>query len=292
MTRKALGKGLEAIFGTLGSELVNPATGQSLHEIEVAKISPNPFQPRRDFKEAEILELAESIREKGLLQPVLLRKHGESYQLVAGERRLRALQTLGKTHIAAQVREKVSDRDMMELALIENLQRVQLNPIEEALALDRLVAECGVTHEELAQKLGKSRSAITNTLRLLKLETDVRELIRMGQLTAGHGRALLQTPPGQQLRLARKMVDGQMNVRRAERAGFKKEPRGEDKRDRAGSPHTRAFLDKLRYLLGTKVVLKGTENRGILEIHYLHTRDLENLGDLLQRGHESQSPLG
>jgi ParB family chromosome partitioning protein len=284
MTRKALGKGLEAIFGNLGTEVVSPKTGSSVFEVEISKISPNPFQPRQVFSPEEIQELAESIREKGLLQPILLRKHGTGYQLVAGERRFRAMQTLGREHITAQVRDHLSDRDMMEMALIENLQRVQLNPIEEAEAFEKLINACGITHDELAQKLSKSRSAISNTLRLLKLDGEVQALIRDGKLSAGHGRAILQSDPSQHARLARKIVTDQLNVRHAEKTGAKKQ-----KRPATGNPNTEAFVEKIRYLLGTKVVLKGSDQKGILEIHYMHRRDLDTLADLLQKGHDTQA---
>ena len=286
MTRKALGKGLEAIFSHLGNEVVNPRTGSSLHEIDISKISPNPFQPRREFGAEEIQELADSIKEKGLLQPVLLRKHGDGYQLVAGERRYRAYKLLGKTHISAQVRDQVSDRDMKELALIENLQRVQLNPIEEALAFDNLISHDGTTHEELALKVGKSRSTVTNALRLLKLTPEVQTLIREGKLTAGHGRALLQNDPEKQVLLARKILENNLNVRHAEKTGGARAGKGR----KPANANIEAFLQKLRFLLGTKVSLKGTENRGVLEIHYLSSRELDALGALMQRGHDAPKP--
>lgn len=284
MTRKALGKGLEAIFGNLGNEVVNEKTGASVLEIEISKITPNPFQPRREFKEEDIKDLANSIGEKGLIQPILLRKHKEGYQIVAGERRFRAYQSLRKQKIPAIVRDQLSDRDMMEMALIENIQRVQLNAIEEALAFEQLVNTCGITHEELAQKLGKSRSAITNTMRLLKLESELQDWIREGKLTAGHGRALLQSDPTQRIRLAKKIIDDHLNVRNAEQAG----PKKESPTPKPSNPNTDAFVDKLRYLLGTKVVLKGNENRGILEIHYMSRQDLKTLSEILERGHEVQ----
>jgi ParB family transcriptional regulator, chromosome partitioning protein len=288
MTRKALGKGLEAIFGNLGQEVVSEKTGASVQEIELSKITQNPFQPRREFGEEEIQDLANSIREKGLLQPILLRKHKDGYQIVAGERRFRAYQALKKTTISAIVRDQLSDRDMMEMALIENIQRVQLNAIEEALAFEQLINACGITHEELAQKLGKSRSAITNTLRLLKLETELQDMIRQGKLTAGHGRALLQSDPGQRFRLAQKIVEDHVNVRNAEKTG----PRKESSPEKPLNPNTQAYIDKLRLLLGTKVVLKGSDHRGILEIHYMSRHDLETLGELLERGHEIQGTAG
>ena len=288
MTRKALGKGLEAIFGNLGNEVVNTKTGATVLEIEISKISPNPFQPRQEFREEEIQELANSIDEKGLLQPVLLRKHKDGYQIVAGERRFRAYQVLKKVRIPAIVRDQLSDRDMMEMALIENLQRVQLNAIEEALAFEQLINAVGITHEELAQKLGKSRSAITNTLRLLKLEPELKDWIREGKLTAGHGRALLKSEPKQRMRLAKKIVEDHLNVRHAEKTGSKNDPAP----IQSSNPNTQAYIDKLRFLLGTKVVLKGSDQRGILEIHYMSRTDLENLSNLLERGHETQGAAG
>lgn len=278
MTRKALGKGLEAIFGNLGTEVVNPKTGAATLEIEISKIAPNPFQPRTEFGPEEIRELAESIREKGLLQPILLRKHHDGYQIVAGERRYRAMQTLGKETIPALVRDQLSDRDMMEMALIENIQRVQLNAIEEAMAYEQLINTCGITHDELAQKLGKSRSAITNTLRLLKLENPLRDMIREGKLTAGHGRALLQAEPNKRLKLAHKIVEDHLNVRKAEKSGTRKEA------GKAGrNPNTQAFLEKLQLLLGTKVTLRGNDAKGILEIHFMQRGDLEAFAELIER---------
>ena len=278
MTRKALGKGLEAIFGNLGSEVVNPQTGSPTQEIQLSKITPNPFQPRTEFGSEEIRELAESIREKGLLQPILLRKHHDGYQIVAGERRFRAMLTLGRETIPALVRDHLSDRDMMEMALIENIQRVQLNAIEEAMAYEQLINTCGITHDELAQKLGKSRSAITNTLRLLKLEDPLREMIREGKLSAGHGRALLQADPNKRLKLAHMIVEDHLNVRKAEKSGTRKEAS-----KAARNPNTRAFLEKLQLLLGTKVTLRGGDAKGVLEIHFMQRGDLEAFAELIER---------
>jgi ParB family chromosome partitioning protein len=288
MTRKALGKGLEAIFGNLGQEVVNPQTGSTTLEIEISKIAPNPYQPRTEFGAEEIQDLANSIREKGLLQPVLLRKHHDGYQIVAGERRFRAMQLLGRSVIPALVREQLSDRDMMEMALIENIQRVQLNAIEEGLAYEQLINTCGITHDELAQKLGKSRSAITNTLRLLKLEDELKVMIKDGKLTAGHGRALLQIDPKKRVKLAQKIVADNLNVRHAEKSGAPKKAAAA----KPVNPNVAAFIDRLRFLLGTKVTLKGNENKGILEIHYMHRQDLETLADMLEKGQEAKSAAG
>ncbi len=291
MTRKALGKGLEAIFGNLGTEVVHEKTGSQVLEIEISKISPNPFQPRTEFKSEEIEELANSIKEKGLIQPILLRKHGIGYQIVAGERRFRATKFLGKKLISAIVREKLSDRDMMEMALIENIQRVQLNAIEEGQAFEQLINTCGITHEELAIKLGKSRSAITNTMRLLKLDPELQQWIREGKLTAGHGRALLQSEPERRMKLAQKIISENMNVRGAEKTHTPINAKKSDQENisKSMNPNTRAFMEKIRFMLGTKVELKGNENRGIIEIHYMSRNDLENFSRILERGHEAQS---
>ncbi len=281
MTRKALGKGLEAIFANMGQQVVDKRTGAGVLEVPLTSIKPNPFQPRREFNPEAISELADSIADKGLLQPILLRKHGEGYQIVAGERRFRATQKLGHTHIHALVREQLTDRDMMEMALIENIQRVQLSPIEEALAYERLINECGITHEDIAQRLGKSRSGVTNTLRLLKLEDEYQALIRDGELTAGHGRALLQIEPARRSELVKKILGASLNVRAAESAGQKRAARPAKSLD----PNTAAYLSELRLLLGTKVTLRGNGKKGVLEIHFMSRDDLYNVTELMRAGH-------
>lgn len=280
MTRKALGKGLEAIFANLGNEVVNSQTGASIHEVELAQISPNPFQPRQEFADEELRDLAESISEKGLLQPILLRKHENGYQIVAGERRFRAFQRLEKSRIPAVVRDQISDRDMMELALVENVQRVQLNPVEEAQAYEQLVNACGMTHEEISTRVGKSRTAITNTLRLLKLDPIVSQWLREGKLTAGHGRALLHYESSEQVRRARAILESALNVRQAEQGDKTRIPKALD-------PNTRAVLEEVRSLLGMKVSLRGNARKGVLEVHYINRDDIDNLIQILRRGRAS-----
>ncbi len=277
MTRRALGKGLEAIFANLGDEVVNSETGNLVHEIELTLISPNPFQPRHDFSDEELKELSESISQKGLLQPILLRKHGDGYQIVAGERRYRAFQKLGKPHIPAMIRDQISDRDMMELALIENVQRVQLNPIEEAQAYEQLVNACGMTHEEISTQVGKSRVAVTNTLRLLKLEENVRQWLREGKLTAGHGRALLQYHGEEQVHRARNILDTALNVRQVEKRTVPAIPKPLD-------ANARAFLEELRSLLGLKVSLRGGSRKGVVEVHYTSRDEIDNFIRILRQG--------
>ncbi len=289
MTRRALGKGLDAIFAGLGTEVSNPGTGTAVHEIELGQISPNPFQPRREFGEDDLRDLADSIAQSGLIQPIFLRKHGAGYQIVSGERRFRAFQRLKLAKIPALVRDQVSDRDMRELALVENIQRVQLNAVEEALAFEQLVNDLGLTHDQIAERVGKSRTAVTNTLRLLKLEPDVRDWLREGKLTAGHGRALLQFQGAEQVRRARAILDSSLNVRDAER-GAKDDKDAKNgsaaaaKSASAPDADTRAFLDELRLLSGMKVTLRGTGKKGALEFHYSNRDDLNNLLESLRRG--------
>jgi ParB family chromosome partitioning protein len=279
MTRRALGKGLDAIFANLGTEVANPGTGTAVHEIELGKIAPNPFQPRREFAETDLKELADSIAQSGLIQPIFLRKHGQGYQIVSGERRYRAFQRLGLDRIPALVRDQVSDRDMRELALVENIQRVQLNAVEEALAFEQLVNDLGLTHEQIAERVGKSRAAVTNTLRLLKLEPTVRDWLREGQLTAGHGRALLQFQGAAQVARARTILESSLNVREAEKktGAATKTPTTQD-------ADTRAYLDEMNLLTGMKATLKGNAKKGVLEFHYSNRDDLNNLLQSLRRG--------
>ena len=280
MTRRALGKGLDAIFANLGTEVQNPRTGSAVHEVELDKISPNPFQPRLEFADAELQELAASIAQSGLIQPIFLRKHEGGYQIVSGERRFRAFQRLKLDRIPALVREQVSDRDMRELALVENIQRVQLNALEEALAYEQLANEVGLTHEEIAGKVGKSRAAVTNTLRLLKLEPEVREWLREGKLTAGHGRALLQFTGAGQVKQARAILGAGLNVRQAE--GARKPIPGAP----APDANTRAFIEEFQSLAGMKVTIKGAGKKGVLEIHYDNRDALNGLIEALRRGRQ------
>jgi ParB family chromosome partitioning protein len=277
--RRALGKGLDAIFANLGNEVQNPKTGASVHDIELTKILPNPFQPRLEFSDAELQELADSIAVNGLIQPIFLRKHEGGYQIVSGERRFRAFQRLKLERIPALVREQVSDRDMRELALVENIQRVQLNALEEALAYEQLANEVGLTHEEIAGRVGKSRATVTNTLRLLKLEPEVREWLRAGKLTAGHGRALLQFTGATQVKQARAILGAGLNVRQAEGA------RRPATAAKAPDANTRAFIEEFQSLAGMKVSIKG-DRKGVLEIHYENRDALNGLIETLRRGRQ------
>lgn len=279
MAKKALGKGLNSIFEDIGTPVVNQQTGSDLHTVPVGSIEPNPFQPRRDFRPEEITELAKSIDEKGLLQPILVRKHQDKYQVIAGERRWRAYKELGKSEIPAQVRDKVTDRDMMELSLIENIQRVQLSPIEEALAYQNLATQLGLTHDEIAKKLGKSRSSITNIIRLLSLPSQVQNFLRDNKLTLGHGKALLSFPAEKQLEVAEKILSENLTVRDTEKIPTKPDA---DTQTEPIDANLRHLVQELQYHLSAKVAVKGNEHHGKIIIEYLNRDQLLHIIEMIQ----------
>jgi ParB family chromosome partitioning protein len=277
MKRKVLGRGLGALIPEAGETDAFPL------ELDIDRIAPNPYQPRFKLDEKGIEELAASIREHGVLQPVLVRPMHAGYQLVAGERRLAAAQRAGLLKIPAIVREVAEER-MLELALVENIQREQLNPIEEAQAYQQLVDTSGATQEDLATRLGKERSTVANSLRLLKLPPQVKSLIAEGKLSPGHARALLasQATPAEITRTAMLMVEEDWSVREAERWAKRKTiperpPKVED-------PNVAAALDRLRQALGTKVEIlsrPGAKGAGQIRIHFFSQEDLDRIYTIL-----------
>ena len=206
--RKALGKGLSQLYGENEASELSQGIAATKETISAAFIVPNPFQPRIDFKDETIEELAMSIKEQGLLQPLVLRKVSpQKYQIISGERRFRALKSLGETEIPAIVREDVDDRQMLELALVENIQREDLNDIETALSYRKLIDDYNYTHDILSQRFGKSRATITNTLRLLRLPETIQQMLRNEQISNGHARALLGIEsPILQMQLAQEII--------------------------------------------------------------------------------------
>ena len=268
--RPALGRGLGALIPG-GS----PAERKGVIQIGIEEIRPQRGQPRRHFDEAHINELAESIRSKGILLPLIVRRAETGYILVAGERRWRAAQKAGLRELPAMVRE-VSEKEAFELALIENIQREDLNPIEEAEAYKRLVEEHGLTQEELAAGVGKDRSTVTNALRLLRLPEAIKQAIVAGQLSMGHARALLALPDDDLRKAAEKTIAEQLSVRAVEalvqRLKSKRLPK--EKREAHGSAQVRHLVEKLQRKLGAKVALKDQNGSGTLEIRY------QNLGEL------------
>jgi ParB family chromosome partitioning protein len=214
-SEKRLGKGLGALLGEQLEEEPGDAVGE--RQVEVDRVRPNPFQPRSEFEPGALGELAESIRENGLLQPLVVRPAGEEWELVAGERRWRAVRELGWDRAPAVVRE-LEDEQMVVLALVENLQRENLSPLEEAVGYQQLIDSFGLTQQAVAERVGRDRSTISNTLRLLELEGRPRELLQSGELTAGHARALLSLDDaGERRRLAEEVVEEGLSVRATER---------------------------------------------------------------------------
>ncbi|MEW6523551.1 MAG: ParB/RepB/Spo0J family partition protein [Bacillota bacterium] len=272
MQKRALGKGLFAL-------MPETETG-GISQLPVDAVRPNPYQPRRKFDAADMDDLVESVKAHGVVQPVVVRPAGEGYEIIAGERRWRAAVACGLKTIPAAVRE-CSDRQLMELALVENLQREDLNPMEEAGAYRRLLDEFGLTQEEVAERVGKSRPNVANTLRLLQLVPAVQDMVWSGELSAGHARTLLGVGDGQmQVRLARRVAEEGMSVRQAE-ALVQGVLRGHRAPRRATvAPEVGAIQDRLQEILGTRVRISG-DKKGAIEIKYYSREDLVRIVDLL-----------
>jgi len=262
--RSRLGRGLDALLPPAEDD----AGGV---RIPLALIEPGPFQPRRRFSDTALRELAESIRAKGVLQPLLVRPKGDGYQLVAGERRFRAAQLAGLTEVPAVVRE-LTDQEALEVALVENLQREDLSPVEEAEGYRRL-AEMGLSHEAIAARVGRSRSAVTNALRLLQLPDEALAALDDGRISAGHARALLMLPPDRRLWGLREILDRGLTVRQAERL---KERLSRQPRREAHSELARALEERL----GIRVRITG-RRRGRVELFFASEEELRGLLELL-----------
>ena len=284
--RKGLGRGLDALLGgeaalaVPGIEPGAPGTDGELRQISLDLIQRGKYQPRRDMKEEALKELADSIRSQGVVQPIVVRPiDGKRFESIAGERRWRAAQMAGLEKVPAVVRD-VPDRTAIAMALIENIQRADLNPLEEAEALQRLIAEFSVTHQEAAEAVGRSRAAVTNLLRLLELSREVQDLVRQGALEMGHARALLALKGPAQTEAARRVVDKGLTVRDTERlvrnkiqeAGATRAPQGK-KTDPDVSRLERSLGEKL----GAKVVVEGKGKGGRLVIHYSSLDELDGI---------------
>jgi ParB family chromosome partitioning protein len=289
---RGLGKGLGAIFQEKNlahrDDLPGvPATdGSTVAVLSLAQIQANPFQPRKDFNPSELEELAASIREKGVFQPILVRRQGANFQIIAGERRFRASQLAGKETIPALVRDQVSDREMREIALLENIQRVQLNPIEEALAFQELIDSCGYTHDQLSHQLGKSRPAITNSLRLLRLVDGIQQQVASGVLSAGHARVLAALDPSRQTSLAQQAVSEGWSVRtlesKAGKVGTSAKSVKRTGKSTGEDANHQAFLRDLALRLGTRVHLETQPSgKGHLRLDFHSKSDLSRLADIL-----------
>ena len=289
---RGLGRGLGALFPVASQpretpEQLSPARGTAVDLIDVNAIAPNPRQPRRDFDESALRALAQSIAANGLLAPIVVRKSEQAsnqYEIVVGERRWRAARMCGMERIPALVRE-ARDGEAVELARLENVQRTDLNAIEEASGYKQLIDEHGYTQETLAQRLGKSRPGVANALRLLNLPDSVQAMIRDGRLSAGHGKALAILAPVRAETLAREAVRRNLSVREVERAASTAPMRGSTAKQRTAQtlPHELAEVEsRLRFALATKVVLRPAETGGgSIEIIYANNDELQRIVDSL-----------
>ncbi len=279
--RKVLGKGLSALIPD--AAVTASGGGGNLASITIDEISPNRFQPRKEFDDAKIEELAASIREKGVIQPLIVRETDEGYELIAGERRLRAARLAGLPSVPAVIRD-VGDGEALELALIENIQRENLNPIEEAQAYQRLIEEFSLTQEEMAQKVGRDRTTITNSLRLLTLPQIVRRDLAVGDLTSGHGRALLALADERLILAAReKFIAKQMSVREAEAYVRRiKEGEGPVREKPEIDPAILDIEEDLTRTLGTKVKIVPKGAGGSIVIEFYSEQELDRLAEILR----------
>ena len=297
MTRNALGRGLGALIREAEPQVAqtearepsqtHPATVTTgLQQIDIDLIEPSPFQPRTHFREEALAELAQSIQSTGIIQPLVLRPIGSRFQLLAGERRWRAAQRAGLSRVPAVIRQ-VSDEAALEITLVENIQREDLNPVEEARAFERMMNEFHLTQEDVATRTGKDRATVANAVRLLRLEKNVLDLIEEGRISAGHGRALLAISDAKlRSALALRASRGGLTVRQIERLGSRRSqaPASAEAAPQL-DPNTRAALDELQQALGTRVTLRQpTKNRpGELIIEYYDNGQLNGIYDRLVR---------
>ena len=283
MARRGLGKGLDALIP--GG--FQPESSGGMQQIPIIAIAPNPSQPRSEINDEGLEELAKSILEHGILQPLILSKNAsdKQYTLIAGERRLRAAEIAGLESIPAIIR-NVTEQERLEIALIENIQRENLTPLEAALAYQQLSDEFNLSHEDISRKVGKSRTAITSTLRLLKLPDNVQLALHSGKISEGHARALLGLPSKKsQIAVLQTILNNSLNVRQTEELVRKfsgQKPKVKNGR-KAVSPEVKSLEDQLRTLLGTKVTLNHGKKGGTVVIHYYSEEELNALIDRFKK---------
>ncbi|MBI4551387.1 MAG: ParB/RepB/Spo0J family partition protein [Candidatus Latescibacteria bacterium] len=280
MARKALGRGLQALIPDLSDD----ADEQRVVQVDVNAVSPNPYQPRTSFDQAKLDELARSIVEKGVIQPITVRESDGGYQLIAGERRWRAAKQAGIAKIPAIVMEVSSPEEMMEISLIENVQRDDLNPIHEARAYRRLVEECRLTQDQIAARVGKNRATVANTLRLLRLPEDVQKRLLADEISMGHARALLALDDRvAQTTLCQQIVQKGLSVRNVEEIIKHRFQRvRESPRLPRKPPNLLAVEETMQRMLGTRVKITQGPHKGKIEIEFYSTDDLSRILDLLK----------
>jgi ParB family chromosome partitioning protein len=281
MERRALGKGLSALIPEKES-----LRKEEIIYVQTDQIQPNPFQPREDFDSQSIEELAQSIKEKGVIQPLLVRRRGEYFELIAGERRLRAATALNIKEMPVIIRD-VPDQDSLELSLIENIQRQNLNPIEEAHAFQYLIDKFNLTQEKISTVLGKSRVSVANILRLLKLPIEIQDEIKKGRISFAHGRALIEIEDlNHQRKLAQEVISKGLSVRELENLIKAQRPKGiKRKIDQAGrQPHLVILEEELQHILATKVRITQRKKRGHILTEFYSQQDLERIAQKLRGG--------
>ena len=284
MSNKRLGKGLKALIQPYSAEKIPEHHG--VDKISIRSIKPNPYQPRQNFDETSLEELTASIKEKGILTPITVRKVGNQFILIAGERRLRASKKSGLKKIPAYIINVADDAEMVEMALIENIQRENLNPIEEAEAYNYLNNRFKLSQEKIAKSVGKKRVTISNSLRLLTLPREIKESIRNGRLSAGHGRAILMMKThNSMIGLWKKIIKGKMSVRAAEdwaKERTLKKLELKKKVIRKVSPQIKRLEDELISILGTKVRIIYKKGSGSIEVSYFSDDDLERITEMIR----------
>lgn len=295
MAKPALGKGLGALINT---RVAAPAPveelGERIQNLPLAQIMPSPLQPRTEFRSEHLTELVESIREQGIIQPLIVRKVGEKYELIAGERRWRAATELQLAEAPVIIR-KASDREVLELALIENLQREDLNPIEEAAAYERLHRDFGMTQEDISKRVGKSRASVANAMRLLDLHGDIQSLLKLGRLSVGHAKVLLSLKSHEEQQLLADMIIRQgASVRVAEKLAAQqlaKTGKSPSRRTSPAEPDLSPAIQRVQNLfthrLATRVVIHHGEKRGTITIEYYGNDDLNRILSELKISEES-----
>ena len=279
--KRGLGRGLSALI----NDDFNLEEGEdTIKDIEIKLIQANKDQPRREFKEESLLELSKSIKENGIIQPIIIRKKGRKYELIAGERRLRAAEMAGLKSVPSIVKD-IDDGKSAKFALIENIQREDLNPIEEAKAYRSIMDKYNISQEELSKEVGKSRSYISNTLRLLNLDNEILDYILEGKLSQGHGKALLSLKDSViQKKIAIEIMERELSVRDTENLIREmSEKKDKKKAPRERESHIIALEESLMSSLGTKVRLKGTDKKGKIEIEYYSLDDLDRILEILKK---------
>ena len=276
--KKVLGRGLGALIP--GRETAAPAS-TGLMQVPIDQIAPNPYQPRKTFNESSIEELARSVRQHGIVQPLVVTRFGDRFKLIAGERRFRAAQKAGLTSVPVVIKEDLGEGDALQIALIENIQREDLNPIEEASAYHQLHEGFGLTQEEISKRVGKERSTVANFLRLLKLPDSVKKLLAAGQLSMGHARALLAVDnPKKQEQLAERVVRRNLNVRQTEMLAAERGPKTSEKKiEKEKDVFTRDAEEKLQRTLRTKVEINRKRRGGVIHIRFASEDDLIRIYD-------------